>query len=52
MLRFAQVFKVFLQFQGQIDGISAVLTGEMLLKALLIISVALENSREERPKTF
>ena len=44
------MFKVFLLFKRNSDKIFALLTGKLLLKTLLIISVTLKNSRGERER--
>ena len=49
--KFTRVFIVFLRFQGQIEEVSTLITGELLLETLLI-TVALENSSGERAKRF
>ena len=47
-----QFFKVFVRFWGKIDKIPTLSSGKMLLKTLIIISLALENSFGERGKRF
>ncbi|MPC50907.1 hypothetical protein E2C01_044741 [Portunus trituberculatus] len=51
-LNLHEFFRCFYCFRRQSDNVSALSTGETLLKSLLFISVALKNSRDDRKERF